>query len=163
MDDERRSALTFAVVAQRLQPLPRVDAAGRAPRHPRDSPSPPPPAAPAPDGAHGVDGAAAGGALQTHGGVLRVLLSYGALDLHPASINTRYPGLDGRGQLHVAVRRGDARAAEVLLASGADAGARDGAHGNAPLHYWGIPLAWDADAAHEIVEALLHHVRSRAC
>lgn len=34
--------------------------------------------------------------------------------------NTVYPDLDGRTQLHVAVRRGDARVVEVLLASGAD-------------------------------------------
>lgn len=57
------------------------------------------PAAPAPNPRHGM--------------VVRALCSYGALDLHPQSINTRFPGVNGFTQLHIAMRRGDVQAAAV--------------------------------------------------
>lgn len=193
MDDDRRSALTFAIRAQRLTPIPRVPDGGRGqhqrrghrrPRQHAAAPAPPPPGTaeagcdnrgPARGGAAGICGGweevrlnsggncgcgcvgGCGGPLDTHGEVIRVLLTYGALDLHPGSINTRFPALEGRTQLHVAVRRGDARAVEVLLAGGADADAADEGEGNTPLHYFPVPAEWDEDAAQAIVEALLHH------
>lgn len=62
--------------------------------------------------------------------------SWGALDLHPATINARYPGdVHARAQMHIAVRRGDPRALEQLLANGAEVDPRD-EFGNTPLHYW---------------------------
>lgn len=48
-----------------------------------------------------------------HSMVVRALCSYGALDLHPASINTRFPGLNNFTQLHIAMRRGDVMALQV--------------------------------------------------
>jgi len=67
---------------------------------------------------------------------LTMLCSWGALDLHPATVNAHYPGdVHQRTQLHIAVRRADPRAIEQLLANGADVAARD-EFGNTPLHYW---------------------------
>lgn len=70
--------------------------------------------------------------LPSHGPVIRALCSYGGLDLCPASINTRFPALEGYTQLHIAMRRGDPRAQELLLGSGADMNALDN-WGNSPL------------------------------
>lgn len=70
--------------------------------------------------------------LPSHGSVVRALCSYGSLDLYPGSINTRFPAIDGYSQLHIAMRRGDPRAQELLLAGGADVNAVD-TWGNSPL------------------------------
>lgn len=70
--------------------------------------------------------------LPSHGSVIRALCSYGSLDLYPGSINTRFPAIDGYSQLHIAMRRGDPRAQELLLAGGADVNALD-TWGNSPL------------------------------
>jgi hypothetical protein len=94
--------------------------------------------------------------LEGHLGVIRLLCSYGALDPHPSRVNTPFPGLDGRTQLHICVRRGDVRAVQMLLAAGAEPDARD-IYGNVPLMYW--VLVPELDDAAAIAEALLLAVR----
>jgi ankyrin repeat protein len=89
--------------------------------------------------------------------VVRALCSYGALDLHPASINTRFPGLNSFTQLHIAMRRGDVMAAQMLLAGGADVNATD-VWGNSPLMYWPVVPAQPAELVEELVGKLLSHV-----
>lgn len=92
-----------------------------------------------------------------HSMVVRALCSYGALDLHPASINTRFPGLNSFTQLHIAMRRGDVMAAQMLLAGGADVNATD-VWGNSPLMYWPVVPAQPAELVEELVGKLLSHV-----
>ena len=90
--------------------------------------------------------------VEGHLGVIRLLCSYGALDPHPSRVNTPFPGLEGRTQLHVCVRRGDVRGVQILLAAGAEPDVRD-IYGNVPLMYWVlVPELEDAAA---ITEALL--------
>eukprot|EP00877_Chromochloris_zofingiensis_P005797 jgi/Chrzof1/15218/Cz09g31300.t1 len=59
-----------------------------------------------------------------HAGIITTLCSYGALELHPDTINTPYPGLAHRSQLHINVRRADPGTLELLLANGGDVAAR---------------------------------------
>jgi len=92
-----------------------------------------------------------------HGTVIRALCSYGALDLHPASINTRFPGLNSFTQLHIAMRRGDVVAAQMLLAGGADVNAVD-VCGNSPLMYWPVVPQEPSELVEELVGKLLSHV-----
>eukprot|EP00775_Hariotina_reticulata_P005366 gene5366-5601_t len=73
-----------------------------------------------------------------------------------SSINTRFPALEGRTQLHITVRRGDVRALELLLASGADPNAQD-ALGNTPLMYWPVAPPQPEDLAEQLVTTLLAH------
>lgn len=105
-------------------------------------------------------GGSSGAACQPdarHSMVVRALCSYGALDLHPASINTRFPGLNSFTQLHIAMRRGDVMAVQMLLAGGADVNATD-VWGNSPLMYWPVVPAQPAELVEELVGKLLSHV-----
>jgi ankyrin repeat protein len=92
-----------------------------------------------------------------HSMVVRALCSYGALDLHPASINTRFVGLNGFTQLHIAMRRGDVMAVQMLLAGGADVNATD-SWGNSPLMYWPVAPSEPDELVEELVGKLLSHV-----
>lgn len=148
-----------------------------------------------------------------HGSVVRALCSYGALDLHPASINTRFPGkdrllcvamwvlvaaflalaqcipdfckawprcgmhfvifatqqavyrcafhllsgLNGFSQLHIAMRRGDVVALQMLLAGGADVNATD-SWGNTPLLYWPVAPSEPVELVEELLIKLLSYV-----
>lgn len=95
-----------------------------------------------------------------HSVVVRALCSYGALDLHPASINTRFPGLNNFTQLHIAMRRGDVMALQMLLAGGADVNATD-TWGNSPLMYWPVVPSEPSEVVEELVGKLLSHVSVR--
>jgi hypothetical protein len=89
--------------------------------------------------------------------VVRALCSYGGLDLHPASINTRLPGLNNFTQLHIAMRRGDVMALQILLAGGADVNATD-TWGNSPLMYWPVVPSEPSEVVEELVGKLLSRV-----
>lgn len=88
---------------------------------------------------------------------MRTLCGYGSLCLFPGSINTRFPGLDNYSQLHIAMRRGDLRAAQLLLAGGADVDALD-SYGNSPLMYWPVVTAEPEELVLDLVGALLAQV-----
>ncbi|WIA18115.1 hypothetical protein OEZ85_009593 [Tetradesmus obliquus] len=92
--------------------------------------------------------------LPNHSSVMRTLCGYGSLCLFPGSINTRFPGLDNYSQLHIAMRRGDLRAAQLLLAGGADVDALD-SYGNSPLMYWPVVTAEPEELVLDLVGALL--------
>ncbi|KAF6256621.1 hypothetical protein COO60DRAFT_1702244 [Scenedesmus sp. NREL 46B-D3] len=94
--------------------------------------------------------------LPNHGSVMRTLCGYGSLDLFPGSINTRFPGLDNYSQLHIAMRRGDLRATQLLLAGGADVDALD-SYGNSPLMYWPVAPSEPEEVALDLAGALLAH------
>lgn len=89
--------------------------------------------------------------------VIRALCSYGALDLYPGSINTRVPGIDNYSQLHIAMRRGDVRAMQLLLASGAVVNALD-SYGNSALMYWPVAPSVPEELVLELAGELLAHV-----
>jgi ankyrin repeat protein len=93
---------------------------------------------------------------------MRTLCGYGSLDLFPESINTRFPGLDNYSQLHIAMRRGDLRAMQLLLAGGADVDALD-SYGNSPLMYWPVAPAEPEEVVLDLAGALLAHVSIACC
>jgi ankyrin repeat protein len=79
------------------------------------------------------------------------------LDLFPGTINTRYPGLHGFSQVHIAMRRGDLAALQMLLLAGADANAQD-LHGNTPIMYWPVAPRVPEECVVALLGRLLAHV-----
>jgi ankyrin repeat protein len=66
-------------------------------------------------------------------------------------------GLNGFSQLHIAMRRGDVVALQMLLAGGADVNATD-SWGNTPLLYWPVAPSEPVELVEELLIKLLSHV-----